>query len=146
MSRFEEEMLEAPDGVKLHTYTILQGAEELQEDELAPKAPTVLMLHANAGNMGHRLPLARIFVRDLKMNVVMVSYRGYGKSEGSPTEKGIRQDARQCDPYFQRFLSVLMLRPHLFYRDGFGLPPLSPPPRKHHCCALWSKHRRCHCC
>lgn len=95
MQKYEEETLTAPDGVKLHAYTILQGADSGREEELAPKSPTILMLHANAGNMGHRLPIAKIFNRDLKANVVMISYRGYGKSEGKPTEKGIRQDARQ---------------------------------------------------
>lgn len=34
------------------------------------------MFHANAGNVGHRIPLARKFVSELKCNVFMLSYRG----------------------------------------------------------------------
>lgn len=95
MDKYEEEFLTAPDGVQLHSYAILQGADTGEEAERAPQCPTILMLHANAGNMGHRLPLAKVFHRKLKMNVVMISYRGYGKSEGEAQEKGIRQDARK---------------------------------------------------
>ena len=65
-----------PERVKIQSYLMLQAND--------PKSrPTVLMLHANAGNNGHRLPIARIFVQQLRCNVMLPSYRGYGKSEGS---------------------------------------------------------------
>jgi hypothetical protein len=35
------------------------------------------MFHANAGNVGHRIPLARKFVSEMGCNVFMLSYRGY---------------------------------------------------------------------
>lgn len=38
--------------------------------------PTIVMFHANAGNLGHRIPLARKFVSELHCNVFMLSYRG----------------------------------------------------------------------
>ncbi|SPO30211.1 related to Protein bem46 [Ustilago trichophora] len=62
--------------------------------ELAGKRPTVLFLHANAGNMGHRLPLAAVFFKRFGCNVVMLSYRGYGFSTGSPNERGIKIDTQ----------------------------------------------------
>ncbi|SNX87722.1 related to Protein bem46 [Melanopsichium pennsylvanicum] len=62
--------------------------------ELASKRPTVLFLHANAGNMGHRLPLAAVFFKRFGCNVVMLSYRGYGFSTGSPNERGIKIDTQ----------------------------------------------------
>lgn len=46
-----------------------------------------------AGNFGHRIPLARKFVSELHCNVFMLSYRGYGLSEGTPSEAGIKIDA-----------------------------------------------------
>jgi len=52
------------------------------------------MFHANAGNLGHRLPLARVFYDKMRCNVLMLSYRGYGKSEGRPSEAGLRMDAQ----------------------------------------------------
>jgi hypothetical protein len=76
MSKYEDVDLEAPDGIKLKAYLILQGAAEGREEEEAPTRPTVILLHANAGNMGHRLPIARVFYNSLKCNVFMLSYRG----------------------------------------------------------------------
>lgn len=46
------------------------------------------MFHGNGGNHGHRIPLAKIFYLRMRCNVFMMSYRGYGLSEGSPSEKG----------------------------------------------------------
>lgn len=40
------------------------------------------------GNMGHRIPLARKFNVEFKCNVFMLSYRGYGKSDGHASELG----------------------------------------------------------
>lgn len=42
----------------------------------------------------HRIPIAKVFLTKMRCNVVMLSYRGYGKSEGSPSEKGIKLDAQ----------------------------------------------------
>lgn len=38
--------------------------------------PTVVIFHANAGNMGHRLPLAKVFWKQMGCNVFLLSYRG----------------------------------------------------------------------
>lgn len=62
--------------------------------DLARSRPTVLLLHANAGNMGHRLPLAAVFFKRFGCNIVMLSYRGYGFSTGSPNERGIKIDTQ----------------------------------------------------
>ncbi|CCG80813.1 Protein bem46 [Taphrina deformans PYCC 5710] len=88
MDGYETVMLDTPDGQKLHCYLIMQ------DPALAPSRPTVLLFHANAGNMGHRLPIARVFHNQMKLNVVMLSYRGYGKSTGTANEVGIKIDAR----------------------------------------------------
>jgi len=52
------------------------------------------MFHGNAGNIGHRLPIAKVLVNDLYCNVLMLEYRGYGLSTGDPGEKGITIDAQ----------------------------------------------------
>lgn len=53
----------------------------------------LLFLHGNAGNISHRLESIRIF-NQLGFNVFIFDYRGYGKSEGKPTEKGTYLDAQ----------------------------------------------------
>jgi fermentation-respiration switch protein FrsA (DUF1100 family) len=53
----------------------------------------LLYLHGNAGNISHRLEFLRFFHR-LGIGTFILDYRGYGKSEGYPSEKGFNQDAR----------------------------------------------------
>jgi hypothetical protein len=56
------------------------------------ECPTLLFFHANAGNMGMRLPNIVAIYQRLKWNVFIVSYRGYGESSGAPS------GARACTP------------------------------------------------
>lgn len=60
------------------------------------------MFHGNAGNIGHRLPIAKVFVNDLNCNVLMVQYRGYGLSTGNPNEKGLVIDSQTGLDYFRQ--------------------------------------------
>lgn len=53
---------------------------------------TLLFCHGNAGNISHRLDSLEIFHR-LGLSVFIFDYRGYGKSEGKPTEAGVYSDA-----------------------------------------------------
>lgn len=52
----------------------------------------VLLFHGNAGNISHRIDYARMF-RTLGYSTLLVDYRGYGKSTGSPSEEGTYRDA-----------------------------------------------------
>lgn len=52
------------------------------------------MFHGNAGNIGHRLPIAKIIANDIHCNILMLQYRGYGLSTGNPNEKGITIDSQ----------------------------------------------------
>ncbi len=54
---------------------------------------TILFCHGNAGNISHRLETIEIFNR-LGYSVFIFDYRGYGHSEGSPSEKGTYQDGQ----------------------------------------------------
>lgn len=53
---------------------------------------TVLFFHGNAGNISGRLESISVF-RNMDLSVFIFDYRGYGKSEGSPSEKGTYKDA-----------------------------------------------------
>lgn len=57
----------------------------------APRG-TVLLFHGNAGNISHRLDYLRMFHR-LQYAVLIIDYRGYGRSTGTPTEQGTYRDA-----------------------------------------------------
>lgn len=54
---------------------------------------TILYCHGNAYNIGDRIPLLETLHR-LECSVFIFDYRGYGKSGGHPTEKGLYRDAR----------------------------------------------------
>ncbi|KAI9204785.1 Alpha/Beta hydrolase protein [Polychytrium aggregatum] len=118
MSDYDEEMITTPDKVKLHVYAIYKrkGAagfdiinDPVSRDGMRSRKPgsgsvadyTVLYFHANAGNMGHRLPISYLFYRCLNCNVVMLSYRGYGKSEGHASEAGLKIDSYTALDYIK---------------------------------------------
>ena len=52
----------------------------------------ILFCHGNAGNISHRLESIQIFHR-LGLDILIFDYRGYGQSEGKPTEHGTYRDA-----------------------------------------------------
>jgi len=52
----------------------------------------VLILHGNAGNISHRIGYLTLFNR-LHYATLLIDYRGYGKSGGSPSEEGTYRDA-----------------------------------------------------
>lgn len=52
----------------------------------------VIFLHGNAGNIAHRLDYLRMF-HDLDLATLIMDYRGYGRSSGSPSEEGTYRDA-----------------------------------------------------
>jgi fermentation-respiration switch protein FrsA (DUF1100 family) len=59
---------------------------------------TILFAHGNAGNISHRIEKLKFFY-DLGCNILIFDYRGYGKSQGRPSEKGIYLDAKAAYDY-----------------------------------------------
>ncbi len=53
---------------------------------------TILFCHGNGGNIMHRLDSINIFYK-LGISCFIFDYRGYGKSQGKPTENGTYIDA-----------------------------------------------------
>jgi fermentation-respiration switch protein FrsA (DUF1100 family) len=79
---FEDVAIRTEDGETLHAWWIpannARGA--------------VILFHGNAGNISYRLDYARMFDR-LGYSTLLVEYRGYGRSTGSPSEQGTYLDA-----------------------------------------------------
>ncbi len=57
-----------------------------------PRA-TLLFFHGNAGNISHRLDSLELF-HELGLAVLIIDYRGYGRSSGKPTEAGLYRDGQ----------------------------------------------------
>ncbi|EDO15312.1 hypothetical protein Kpol_1038p19 [Vanderwaltozyma polyspora DSM 70294] len=76
---------------------VIEGYD-IQNDD-PDSISTVLILCPNAGNIGFFLPIVDIFYRQLNLSVFIYSYRGYGFSEGSPSEDGLKIDADRVMSY-----------------------------------------------
>ncbi|KAH7402013.1 BEM46 family protein [Phaeosphaeria sp. MPI-PUGE-AT-0046c] len=92
---FEELFIPTPDGESLSAFLIRANKQHARNI-------TVLMFHGNAGNIGYRLPIAKVLESDLRCNVLMLQYRGYGLSSGNPNEKGLMIDAQTGLDYIRQ--------------------------------------------
>ncbi len=93
---FEDAEFQADDGTRLHGWYIPHEN---------PRA-VVLFAHGNAGNLTHRADMLRRLEREVGVSVMIFDYRGYGKSEGSPSEAGILSDARAARAWLARRAGV----------------------------------------
>ncbi len=86
--QFESVSFKTADGVELFGWFIpSQSARGV-----------LLFFHGNAGNISHRLESIQIF-HQLGLDVFIFDYRGYGQSEGKPTEQGTYKDAEAAWQY-----------------------------------------------
>jgi fermentation-respiration switch protein FrsA (DUF1100 family) len=77
----EEVFITTGDHVKLQAYYVKNSDSE----------KVLIFFHGNAGNICHRISDI-INLKNCGINVLAISYRGYGKSSGKPSEKGIYTD------------------------------------------------------
>jgi len=59
---------------------------------------TILYCHGTTGNIAHQIDVFR-HLRLLKTNGFAFDYRGYGRSEGEPSEEGLYRDVRAAYDY-----------------------------------------------
>jgi len=79
---YENVWLHTDDGLQLHAWYVPAEGERA----------AVLYFHGNSGNISQRLDTVRIF-HNLKLSVLLFDYRGFGRSEGRPSEEGTHRDA-----------------------------------------------------
>ncbi len=85
---YEEVWLRTSDGLRLSAWFV--PAEK-------PRAYSIFC-HGNAGNISHRVESLEIFHK-LGVATLVFDYRGYGRSEGRPTEEGTYRDAEAAWDY-----------------------------------------------
>jgi fermentation-respiration switch protein FrsA (DUF1100 family) len=85
-----------PDGVKLHAW--LFAADD-------PEAPLLVQFHGNAGNLSYRADVAEELARR-GVSVLLFDYRGYGRSEGSPSEESLYVDGLAVYDYARDRLGI----------------------------------------
>jgi len=75
--------------------------------------PTICYFHGNAAHLGNRAGKFAAFAHD-GFGVLALSYRGYGKSEGMPSEEGIYADARAALQFLIRDQRIALKQIILF--------------------------------
>ncbi len=84
----EDVWLKAADGTKLHAWWIPNKDAKY----------TFLAFHGNASNIANRAS-AYEFLHSTPANVLALEYRGYGHSEGKPSEAGMYLDSQAAHQY-----------------------------------------------
>jgi fermentation-respiration switch protein FrsA (DUF1100 family) len=97
-SKIEDVWMRAADGVRLHGWYCTPQPTDGEDSSLAPNVMTLLWFHGNAGNLSHRYPVIEKLLEQ-RIAVFIIDYRGYGRSEGSPSEEGLYTDARAAWDY-----------------------------------------------
>ena len=87
---YEEVTFTGYDGLQLHGWYV-PGRSDV----------TFLWFHGNGGNISHRVDEIEIIHHRLGVNLLIFDYSGYGKSEGTPSERGTYLDARAALAYLQ---------------------------------------------
>jgi len=90
--RGEIAWISTTDGVRIQGWWYPVPAGAMSGGVGGDALPAVLLLHGNAGDISHRTPLARGLLEQ-GCSVLLLEYRGYGASEGSPSEEGVHLDA-----------------------------------------------------
>lgn len=106
---FEDVTFQTQDGVALNGWYVAADGASF----------TVLFCHGNAGNIMHRLDTVSLF-HSLGLNCFVFDYRGYGRSEGRPTEVGTYRDARAAYDWLTQRKGVAAEQIVLFGRSLGG--------------------------
>ena len=104
----EDASFTAADGTRLHGWYV----------EHKNPRQVVLFAHGNAGNLADRDGVLRILHDQLRVSVMIFDYRGYGRSDGSPSERGILQDGQAARDWLAERAGI---EPHAIVLMGRSL-------------------------
>jgi fermentation-respiration switch protein FrsA (DUF1100 family) len=90
LSNVEETAFRTADGLILQGWFVRSWS--------GPARYTVLMFNGNAGNRAYRAGVAAV-LRKYGLAVFLFDYRGFGGSQGSPSESGLAMDGRAARAY-----------------------------------------------
>ena len=113
---FEDVFLRTGDGARIHGWFIpgtnkaRANAGSRADDSPTGSAShgppiTLLFFHGNAENIGGCLDLAA-HTRPAGYNLLLIDYRGYGQSDGQPSESGLYRDGEAALHYLRSWPGV----------------------------------------
>lgn len=103
---YEDIFFTTADGERLHGWLF----------PLPCDSPIILFCHGNAGNISYRLDNIRMLLES-GLSVFIFDYRGYGKSTGTPSERGLYRDGEAAWDYLVQEQQVRPERIVLFGRS-----------------------------
>jgi len=105
---FDQHFIPTEDGCRLSAW------------HMCPPQPigSIIYFHGNGGNLGILNEVFRLLY-NARFQVLAVDYRGYGWSDGRPTEEGLHWDAEATVSYFESHLQTPDL-PVLFWGRSLG--------------------------
>jgi uncharacterized protein len=109
---FDSIVLTAADNVSINGWFIPEHGPE-DENSTRDVPPSLLFFHGGNGNCSDRLQKIRLF-HDLGFDVLIIDYRGYGRSGGTPSEKGLANDALAAYSYLTEKRGVKPQRLYLY--------------------------------
>ncbi|KAK6168172.1 hypothetical protein SNE40_022050 [Patella caerulea] len=127
---YENHFIKSQDGTVINMVLIPQKKAD---------SPTIIFFHGNAGNIGNRLLNAYGLYAACGFNVLMVEYRGYGKSQGSPSEHGFYMDSQTAMDFLLKRPEINKSRIIVFGRSlggGVATHLLTQPYYSRFICAL----------
>lgn len=127
---YDDVTFRTEDGLNLNGW-FFQGKKSTPDDSLH----TLLWFHGNAGNINRRLDNLKMLHDRVPVNVFIIDYREFGKSEGKVTEKGTYLDARAALAYLHSRQDVKNEK-IIFYGRSLGSAVAIELALKEKCCAL----------
>jgi len=121
--RIEDCFLQASDGVRIHGWFCTPQRKTSAAIEPVQAQMVLLWFHGNAGNITYRYDMIRALM-SLPVRVFIIDYRGYGKSEGKPTERGLYLDARAAWDYLTETRGIPSRNIIIFGKSLGGAPAI----------------------
>ncbi|HWP58925.1 MAG TPA: alpha/beta hydrolase [Candidatus Acidoferrales bacterium] len=122
---FEDVYFATEDGLRLHGWFVPHPGAKT----------TVVWFHGNAGNIGHRVDNLKLLHDKVGVHIFIFDYRGYGRSEGKPSEEGLYKDAAAAVAYLGSRRDVDPAR-LVFFGRSLGAAVAAEAALKYGCLAL----------
>lgn len=70
--------IETSDNIKIRGWFMMTKNHKYSDER---QTPTLIFMHENAGNLGHRVPFYKYIIDALNVNILSMAYRGYSYSD-----------------------------------------------------------------
>ena len=111
-----DEILLSIEEVKIRTQDNIELKSWYHEKNIH-KNKTIIFFHGNAGSLENRIHKINHF-KNMNINFLLVSWRGFSGNKGKPTEKGLYDDARSAVRWLEK--EGVMKKDIIIYGESLG--------------------------